>query len=72
MFLEFRKRKAELTENGSFCLFAVNVERKRKTSVCLLQMERETEVCFPCSANDKRQSTIAVSANVHICANLIF
>jgi hypothetical protein len=54
MFSEFRKRKTELAENGNFCLFAANGKWKQQTSVCLLQTERKTEVCFPWSANEKR------------------
>jgi hypothetical protein len=42
--------------------------RKMETqiSVCLLQTETKTEVCFPWLANDYQQSTIAVPANVPI------
>jgi hypothetical protein len=42
------------TENGNFCLFAANGNRKWQPSVGLLQTETETEVCLPWSANDKR------------------
>jgi hypothetical protein len=47
--------------NSNFCLFAAKGKRIRKISICLLQ--KEMEVCFPWSENDKCQSTIAVSAN---------
>jgi hypothetical protein len=42
-------------ENGNSKLLFVRGKRKRKT-----------EVCFPWSTNDKRQSTIAVSVNLPI------
>jgi hypothetical protein len=55
MFLESRKRKTELIENGNVRLFAANGKRKKQTSVCFQQMERKTEnkICFPWSASDK-------------------
>ncbi len=49
-----RKRETKLVEKGDFRLFAADGKRKRQTSVCLMQMKRKTEVCFPWSANDKR------------------
>jgi hypothetical protein len=56
----YSKRKMKLvengtnTENGNFCLFAANGNRKWQPSVGLLQTETETEVCLPWSANEKR------------------
>jgi hypothetical protein len=46
MFLEFRKRKTEFTENGIFRLFYANGKRKWQTSSCLLQTEKKKGVCF--------------------------
>jgi hypothetical protein len=51
------------------------------TSVCLLEQEPEmanfhmfaangNEICFPWSANDKREPMISVSANVAIYADV--
>jgi hypothetical protein len=56
--------------NSNFCLFAAN--RKTETAnICLLQQKQNTEVCFPWSANNKSQMTVAVSANVPIYAPYI-
>jgi hypothetical protein len=59
----------ELTINGNFRSFATNGKQKQQTSLCLLQTEKKTEVCFLWSANDNRQSTIAAAANMpaHQC-----
>jgi hypothetical protein len=58
-------QKTELTETDNFRLFAANGKRKWQTFVCFLQTEkRKTQVCLHWSANDKRQSRFAVSANV--------
>ncbi len=53
------------TENGNFRAFAANGNRKQHTHFRFFycKRKRETKVCFPWSANDKRYSTITVSAN---------
>jgi hypothetical protein len=47
-FLEFRKRKTELAENGNFSLFSSNGSGK------LPVVFWKTDVCFPWLVNDKR------------------
>jgi hypothetical protein len=64
MFPEFRKRKTELILNGNVhCLLQTENGNGKLPVVC---WKRKTEACFPFSANDKRQSMIAVSASVQI------
>ncbi len=65
-------RKTEQTENGNIRLFATNEKRKEQTPFVCCKRKRKTEVCFPCSTNDKRLSTFAVSANVPIYAKDLF
>jgi hypothetical protein len=62
----FRKQKMELTENGIFRLFSAMENRTGKLPFVFCKRKQEKEVRFFWSANDKRQSTIAVSTNVHI------
>ncbi len=47
-------------------MFAANGKRKHQTSVVCCEPKRKTEVCFPWSANHKRFSSVAVSANLSI------
>jgi hypothetical protein len=63
------KRKAKLTENGNFRLFAANGRRKRHTSMCFLQTEnRKRKFVFLGQKTKEWLSTFAVSANVPIFA----
>ncbi len=56
-------RKMELMENGT--------NLKRQLPFVCSKQKRKTEVCFLWLANDKRQSTVAVSANMPIYARAI-
>ncbi len=40
-------RRTKLTENYNVCLFCANRKRKRQTSSCLLQTEKENGRLFP-------------------------
>jgi hypothetical protein len=51
--------------NGNFRLFPANGNGKLPF-LCLLQTKTEKHVCIPWSANNKRQWTIAVSANMPV------
>jgi hypothetical protein len=68
MFPEFRKWKMELTENDHCHIFAASRKQKRRTSVCLLQTEKENRSLF--SLVDKRSVVIddcSFSERSHLC-----
>jgi hypothetical protein len=56
--------KTELMESGDFRLFAANGKQNQQASIFCCKRKQNMEVSYPWSANDKRKSTIAVSANV--------
>ncbi len=64
---KFLKGIKELIENRKWQLLFVFCKQKTETANCFLQIEKQKmDICFPWSANDKRWSTMAFSANVPV------
>jgi hypothetical protein len=68
-FLEFHKQKTELAGNSNFRLFPENGKWKLQTSICLLQTETQTDICFPRSANEKGIQRLL---SQQICPSMLF